>query len=123
MSKIKKKAKKPAAKAATAEKPPVKTITTIEDDEPPPPLPEDEPPPPPESIKRLKPFIMSALSHPVQRNVNDVLFPFIYDFLRGDDIDVKALEKALFGVKIGNTPLFEIVDKLEEIGKIISEIK
>lgn len=122
MSKIKKKAKKPAAKAAPAEKPPVKTITTIEDDEPPPPLPEDEPPPP-ESIKRLKPFIMSALSQPVQRNVNDVLFPFIYDFLRGDDIDVKALEKALFGVKIGNTPLFEIVDKLEEIGKIISQIK
>lgn len=114
MAKTKKKTKK--TKTAPAKKPPVKEITTIEDDEQP-------PPPPTENIRRLKPFIMSAVSHPVQKHVNDALFCVIFDFLRGDDIDLNELERTLCNIKIGNKPLFEVVEKIEEIGKFLSKIK
>ena len=115
MAKTKKKAKKPAVKAAPAKKPPVKEITTIEDDDP--------PPPPPESMRKLKPYIMAAVSHPVQKHVNDALFSMIFDFLRGEAPDLDELDRTLHNIKIGNTPLFEMVEKIEEIGKVLSKIK
>jgi len=116
------KSKKKSAAAPKAANDTAKIIHTIEDDTGPENEPAGPPPPPAESIKALKPYVLAAAKNPVQRHVNDVLAGFVSAFLRGEEIDTDAIEKTLFNLKIGNTPLFEIVQKIEEIEKLLSKL-
>lgn len=110
MAKTKKKvSKKKAAKKKEA----AKIINTIED---------GQPIEPTGALQKLLPYAIEALKKPVQTHVSDVMQGLVSSVLLGEEFDTDELKRRLFDIRLGNQPLHEIVEKIEDIKALLKKL-